>query len=741
MRQKISETSNILYDKILAALPVGIIISDTHGNNIHVNDELVKISGYSSKELLDGVWMIDPNDLNARGLYYNALSGTEGVNYETKLIRKDGSVVWVSISWKPTLEEDGAIAGSCTTFLDVTQRKLTEDSLLQVGQRLKQITERASDILWEMTPDGVFTYASDATRVFGYSPDEWVGHSLLEFLPSKEQIEFMRLLSDKNRTAGPRRYEMAFLRKDGSVAWLEILSDAIYSNDRVISYHGVSRDISARKQAELALQRSEEKYKSIVENSSDMILLTTSEGQLTYVSPACSEITGYSPEEIIESQVWIIHPADTERMRKQFQRARDGFSEVAVEYRILAKSGETRWVSQSWSPAGDGGDVGLIVSVIRDITERVKSQAALRESEERYKGIVEHSNDLIMLCRPDGVWTYASPACRDILGYEPEEVVGTMPALSLPEDDVWLKPFFIEAMRGKGGSNLQYRMVTKSGEIKWISHSWSPVYSGKRLQSLINIIRDINEVKQSEQALRAAHTELKHAYRLQQEFLNNVTHEVRTPLTAVKGYAEMLLEGVAGPISQEQSALLTKVLTGSDHLLEIVNAILEIARLKSGKVALKRKVCDPRKTADKAASIVRPQAEKKGLVINVKTPSIGCPATYDEDKLLIIITNLLTNAVKFTEQGSIDIEVECRSTGADFVVVDTGIGIPSNSLTDIYDEFSQLDYPRKHKPAGFGIGLAIVATMIEAIGATLTVSSIKGKGTAFTLSAPAIEEA
>lgn len=606
-----------LYRKLLDALPVGVLVADSKGVHIHVNEQAARMTGYSVDELMAGVWMVDPEDTAAQALWEHALAdGTPGSNYETRFIRKDGSVWWASVSWKPVRDEHGGIAGHCTVFVDISDRKNAEDQLHKVDQRYRVLSENASDMIWGMGLDGRFTNISGSTRHLGYEPEECIGHSLLEFLPPDEQALFIQKLNNDKREPGPAHYEMRALKKDGSDVWMEVVVDLITENGKKVGFHGVSRDVTQRRQAEEALKDSEQKYKSIVENSSDMILLSAADRTLLYVSPACVNITGYSPEECIGTHRWLIHP------------------------------------------------------------------------------------------------DYDS-ACSTM---------------------------FARAAAGESGRDFQYRIVAKSGETRWVSHAWSPIMAGDKVQMIVSVVRDITERKNSVDALRTAHAELEQSYKLQQEFLNNVTHEVRTPLTAVKGYAEMLKEGVAGPVSQEQAALLAKVLTSSQHLLDVVNGVLEIARLKSGKIALNPRVCNPRLIVDKSASTILPQAEQKGLAINIESDPTGCPGMYDEEKLVIILTNLLSNAVKFTKTGSIDVLISCRASGAEIVVTDTGMGISSADLPNIFDEFSQLEYPHKHKPSGFGIGLAIVATMVESIGAGLTVSSKKGVGTAFTLRVPVLEE-
>lgn len=313
----------------------------------------------------------------------------------------------------------------------------------------------------------------------------------------------------------------------------------------------------------------------------------------------------------------------------------------------------------------------------------------------------------VILTNSEGNVVFVNEQAARIIGSEPDEIEEMMPWVTHPDS-----------------ANKEYPIVTKSGEEKWVLHSWSPI-SNDSDSFILNIIRDITEQKRSDDR--------------QQEILRNISHEVRTPLTAVMGYAEMLLEEVVGEINDEQVALLDKILTSSNYLLDVVNGILKSARLKNGGTSLNPKVCSPRAIVDKSITTVLPMARQKGLGINIYPSHSECPAMYDEEKLVIILTNLLTNAVKYTESGSIDVTVTCLESGVEIIVTDTGIGIKPSDLPSIFDEFQQLDHPGKHKISGFGIGLAIVATMVEAIGARLTVSSEQGVGTAFTLFAPTLE--
>jgi PAS domain S-box-containing protein len=275
------------------------------------------------------------------------------------------------------------------------------------------------------------------------------------------------------------------------------------------------------------------------------------------------------------------------------------------------------------------------------------------------------------------------------------------------------------------------------GSQKYATISYVPHRSvDNHIFGIIETVHDVTNRKLAVDKLLKTNEELHKAYLTQKAFLNNVTHEVRTPLTAVQGYCEMLIEGIFGPISEEQSDMINRILASSTQLMEIVNTILEMTRLSCGAPILRLKVCDPGMVLSQVLVTTTPLASRKSVAINIVDDSKDRLGMYDEQKLMVVITNLMTNAIKFTDRGSIDIFMEIEQNSTTITVADTGIGIKESQIETIFDEFKQLDFPGKHKPSGFGIGLSIVAAMIDVIGATLTVSSAQGVGTAFTLYLP-----
>jgi PAS domain S-box-containing protein len=446
---------------------------------------------------------------------------------------------------------------------------------------------------------------------------------------------------------------------------------------------------------------------------------------------------GKSSEALLGSSFTpLIHEDDLHNTLEAMELLKTPPYRCYVEQRAMTVYG-WRWLAwEDCAIIDEDGKIVEIQAVGRDITDIKNNHDALADSEMRLRTLISNVTGAVYRTVYNDGWKiqFISDAIEMISGYPVEYFTGNTvevhTELIHPDDRCMVENAFRRLIQVREPYVVEYRIRHADGSLRWILDKGQVIYSDSgAISSLDGILSDITAIKLSEEKLRKS-------YNIQREFLNNISHEVRTPLTAVQGYVRMLMEGTMGSVSEEQSVLLKKVLVNSDHLLSIVNGVLEIARTKSGSLHTHPKACNPCVIVDTAVSSIIPQATLKGLAVNVDKPSAQQVAMYDEQKLIIILTNLLTNAVKFTETGSIDIKLSYDSQGIEIIVSDTGPGIDPDNLDSIFEEFTQLDYPKKHKPTGFGIGLAIVATMLESIQGELTVSSTSNVGTAFTLRAP-----
>ena len=540
--------------------------------------------------------------------------------------------------------------------------------------------------------------------------------------------------------------ETAYRSSERVICELQLIAEAdnpIYVQlDAVVSHlsnecHIAITDITERKHMEDALRGSEKRYRGLVESQFDLIVRVDSENRYTFVNQAYCTMFGQSSETLLGSSFTpLIHEDDLHHTLEAMEQLKTPPYRCYVEQRAMTVYG-WRWLAwEDCAIIDENGEIVEIQAVGRDITDIKKNHEALSQSEMRLRTLISNVTGAVYRTIFHDGWTiqFISDAIEMISGYPVEYFTGkpvrVHTELIHPDDRNMVDNAFRRLIQVREPYVVEYRIRHADGSVRWILDKGQVIYSDNgEILSLDGILSDITAIKLSEEKLRKS-------YNIQREFLNNISHEVRTPLTAVQGYVRMLMEGTMGSVSEEQSVLLKKVLVSSDHLLSIVNGVLEIARTKSGSLNCHPKACNPCVIVDTAISSIIPQATLKGLAVNVEKPNSQQVAMYDEQKLIIILTNLLTNAVKFTETGSLDIKLSYDYKGIEIVVSDTGPGIEANNLGSIFDEFTQLDYPKKHKPAGFGIGLAIVATMLESIQGDLTVSSVPNLGTAFTLHAP-----
>lgn len=580
---------------------------------------------------------------------------------------------------------------------------------------------------------GTLIAANDAAaKLFGYkSASEAIGLPL-EKIMTPESIRIA-----KNRTAcrlagNPPLNSQVYdcIGKDGQIIKVEV-STMAWPADSVVTISHI-RDVTER---ERTTEETAKWYRVFTENATDVIWRSNLDKIFTYVSPSIRK-TGYEPEEWVgRSLKDFLPPEDFDVIQKSSENDPDRVSfPKRFEARIKCKDGTLVWREILVDAVREDGKVVAVQGVSRDISERKKVEDALKFTQFS----IDHAAEAAYWVKPGGQIVYANNTACCAIGYTQEELL----SMSILDIDIGALPVrvgFWDRLKEHGSIKFETVYRTKAGGEFPVEVTASYLNYDNE-DYVCAFARDISQHKKTEATLRKAHDDMRKAYELQREFLNNVTHEVRTPLTAIQGYANMFLEGLAGPISTEQTSLLRKIVTCSKDLLEIVGGVLDIARFKSGAVGLRLKACKPSDILCKALNSILPQAKEKGINVITERSERESVGFYDEEKLITILTNLLSNAVKFTSQGEIQILIESDDCGMEIVIIDTGMGIKQGDLRHIFDEFSQLDCPGRYKPTGFGIGLAIVSAAVDSIGARLTVSSKEAIGTAFTLYVPVLDD-
>ncbi|HME00706.1 MAG TPA: response regulator [Terriglobia bacterium] len=499
--------------------------------------------------------------------------------------------------------------------------------------------------------------------------------------------------------------------------------------------HDQTGIILKRLQREVVL---EERYRDLFENANDMVYTHDLQGKLTSLNRAGEQITGYNRQEALDTNLLeMVAPESRELARQKIQQSLAEAPACAYEIEILAKDGRrvplevsTRVIHQ------DGTAVGVQGSA-RDISERRRSEQALRDSESHYRLLFERNLAGVYRSTLDGKILDCNEAFARVFGYGSREEALAQSAISLyGEPD--RRDVFISPLRAKGSvANLEFCMRRKDGSPVWVLENASLLRDQSGNLNLIEgTVIDITERKNADQAMEQAKEAAEEANRAKGEFLANVSHEIRTPMNGILGMTELALDSEP---NSEQREYLEAIQLSAQSLLSVINDILDFSKIEARKLDLETIGFDLRPSLNETLQMLALRVYQKGLALTSHVePDVPEAVVGDPGRLRQVIVNLVGNAIKFTEQGGINLCVSTESTGPGevvlhFAVSDTGIGIPREKQDLIFEAFTQADGSTTRKFGGTGLGLAISAQLVGMMGGRLWVESEVGKGSTFHL--------
>lgn len=385
----------------------------------------------------------------------------------------------------------------------------------------------------------------------------------------------------------------------------------------------------------------------------------------------------------------------------------------------------------------------------REFAERNMVQQTLIEREAQYRDLVESANNIILRWLPDGRVTFFNRFAHSFFGYSEEEIIGQniVGTIVAVEDSTGTD---LSALIGDIVAHPEMHVrsvnenIRKSGERVWIAWANKPILAKDgQIAEILSIGVDITQQVRTERELRQTLEELASAKeraetadRLKSAFLATMSHELRTPLNSIIGFTGIVLQGMVGPLNEEQSKQLNMVRNSAQHLLSLINDVLDISKIEAGELTVVEEPIDLKASIQKVSQIVRPLAEKKGLEFLVSVaPEVGTIHS-DTRRLEQILLNILSNAIKFTEQGRVLATCLTTPGGVEFRVTDTGIGISDEDFEKIFKPFQQIDTGLTRKYDGTGLGLAICKKLVERLGGRIWFESEKNRGSTFSFSLP-----
>jgi len=528
------------------------------------------------------------------------------------------------------------------------------------------------------------------------------------------------------------------------------------------------KEVTERRQAEEALKESEERYRSLVNNVQLGIVRSTPgpPGRILEVNPAMEEITGYSRDELLAMDIreLYVHLEERKTLLEELASAK---GMVTRELHWRKKDGSEIVVLDTViTVRDDAGQVLHFDAIIEDITERRRAEEALRESEEKYRTLVENATDFIYMIDADDRILSLNQSAARLLGKEPEKLIGKKVFGIFPPEMAtrFAEEFKLTFKTGK--TIMASDRLEVGGKELWASSSLSPIRNDSgEVVAVMGVTRDISEQKRMEKELQekneqldAQNEELRvqseeliaqqqelvesteeaaRANQLKSEFLANMSHELRTPLNVIIGFSQLMRDEVPGKINQEQKQCLGDVLESSQHLLNLINEVLDLSKIESDKTELKQENIALAELMTPLTRSMMPILRPKKQSLDVEITE-GLPTVYaDKGKLAQVLRNLVTNSSKFTpDRGQLKIKATSDDGWCLVSVTDNGIGIKEEDQERIFDPFCQLDYTPVNGRSGTGLGLAVVKQIIEKHGGQVWVKSEYGKGSQFTFSLP-----
>ena len=730
---------------------------------IDCNDVACRMNGYTREQLIGQSVDILNSVVGTpaeRVRYTNQLRRAGTLQFETLHRRSDGSLFPVEVVTSLI-----SIAGRELVVgidRDISERKRAENALRAAEARYRTLIEQIPAIIYTAAIDEQSSsiYVSPHIKTtLGFTPEEWLATPdlWLELMHPDDRERVLETIGRTRVVEGAIPIEYRLFTRDGRMVWLRDATRVVRDEaGRPLFMQGISFDITERKLAELALLEREAYFRALIEHSADAIALLAVDGTILYGSPATLRVLGYSAPAFVGRNAFdLLCPHDRALYGEQL-RDIGRLPKAPMWFAACVQHADGTWrdLEGMFTNLLHDSSVGAVVMNYRDITDRKRTQDALHASERLYRTLASNfPNGAVVLFDHDLRFTIADGASFDAFGMTREAMEGrTIWEVYSPELSTELEVSYRAALAG-----TPHVHETTQGEHSYVIHTL-PVRDkhGEIIAGML-MSQDITDRKRMEEALieertllarrvdertadlSTANAELARTAVLKDEFLASMSHELRTPLNAVLGLSEAVQEEVYGPINDRQRRALYNIEESGRHLLELINDILDLARIGAGKLELELESSPIETICQASLRLIKQMAQKQQLSVDLTIDPAVTLLNVDARRVKQILVNLLSNAVKFTPAGgSIGLEVtgDAARQAVDLTVWDTGIGIAREQMTRLFQPFVQLDSRLARQYEGTGLGLALVYRMVELHGGSISATSEVERGSRFTVALP-----
>ena len=740
---------------------------DENGVFRFVSHVAEQVFGYSALELIGGMHFIE-----LRAAFRNLIS---------QIQTRSGDLIWVTSSGLPLFDSEGRLTGYRGSDTDTTQSKLAEDARQTEMLRYETLSNTVPAMIFHKDRHFVYRSANRAFETFmGLAPDTIDGKTDFDFFP-KSVAERFRADDEALIASGQPLLDKIerLVRPNGNVYWVQTCKAPICDHlGEVTGLVGIAMDIGKLMQAEEALRANEERFRALVVNTQSIIFSLDREGFFTFVSPSWTSLLGHPTQDVDGKHFSAFTHPDELSTLLQFLRTtyNENRTLPGIDFRLLHRDGRIHYFRAVLTPLCDErGDFLMFIGNAVDFTERKLAEEELVKTHRELQHILNASSQVAIIATDcDGLITLFNTGAERMLGYTSEEMVRKQkpPVFHLEAEvatrakvleEEFGRPFsgfevFIARVVNGGHEELEWTYVRKDGQRLSVSLAITAIRDEAGLISgVLGVALDISDIVRTEAELRESNrqllaatslaesmaTEAKAASTAKSEFLANMSHEIRTPMNGVIGMTGLLLDT---DLSEEQRRFAQTVRASGEALLGLINDILDFSKIEAGKLDLEVLDFDLQMLLDDLSDSLAPRIQGKGLELACSIePQIPVLLRGDPGRLRQVLTNLCGNASKFTVKGEIAIHVSVveesdRDILLRFAVRDTGIGIPKEKLSLLFNKFTQVDASTTRKYGGTGLGLAISKQLAELMGGEVGVSSEEGAGSEFWFTARLIRQ-
>lgn len=705
LRTKKLRDSEEKYSNLFHHSNDAIFLHDLEGNIIDVNQKVLEQFGYSRSEILKlKVPELHPiSELETSKKAFEEIFEKRVIRFEISFKKKNGKIFLADLS--SSLFDVGGKKVIQGIVRDITVRVLTEKMLKESEEKYRSMINHLDLGFYQLNWDGLLlSHNPRFCEILGYSSSENLKNKdVHDFWQKPEERKiYLKELEEKGFV---KNYLVHAKKKNGQKIVVQLNSHILEgSKEKSPIIQGLISDITEKFELEQKLKKSEEKHRALFENSPNMIILLNLEGEIIDLNPAILNFYGYEKEDFLTKNfraLTTFPPENLPKLVDVFKKVITKEDIEPIELQFYNKDGSITWVNLQASLVEIENEA-YIQAIVQDINERKRAELKLKESEERYRNLIETVPFSIALIDQQGKIVYCNPAIEKLLGYNQNELIGhefkNLPAINPNYIPITLKRFQ-RGLKGEILPPLEIELYKKDGSLIWIRYQTSLVKLGDEalLQAVIN---DITEQKKADLLIEEEIIKLKELDQIRKDLISRVSHELKTPLVSVCGAAELLLDSFIEEFKDDTKELIEMIDKGGKRLKYLVDNLVDITRIEYKKFELEKETNNINQLIRDCVKEMMYVIKKRELRIELDLLD-GLFLEIDKIRIEQVILNLLSNAIKNSPpNGKITIKSLKKNNYVEVSITDTGIGLTREEMDKIFTRFGKIER--------YGIGLEYI---------------------------------